>query len=95
MKCGFQHMVKLAKNFVLLVIGTLELEEWGQFLHIRDRIFTDFDEIRKEIENETARVAGSNKCICSEPIRLKIYSDKVVNLTVVDLPGITKVGIFC
>lgn len=88
-------MVKLAKHFVFLVVGTLDLEEWGQFLHMKDRIFTDFDEIRKEIESETARIAGSNKGICNEPIRLKIYSNKVVNLTVVDLPGITKVGIFC
>lgn len=95
MKCGFQYMVKLAKNVVVLVVGTLELEEWGQFLHIKDRVFTDFDEIRKEIEGETARVAGTNKGICNDPIRLKIYSNKVVNLTVVDLPGITKVGSFC
>ena len=32
-----------------------------------------------------------SKGICSEPINLKIYSARVVNLTVVDLPGIVKV----
>lgn len=37
-------------------------------------------------------MAGSNKGICAEPINLKIYSTKVVNLTLVDLPGITKVN---
>lgn len=73
--------------------GTLDLEEWAQFLHMKDKIFTDFTEVRKEIENETSRVAGDNKGICSDPIRLKIYSDKVVNLTVVDLPGLTKVPV--
>ncbi|XP_045127883.1 dynamin-1-like protein isoform X4 [Portunus trituberculatus] len=73
--------------------GTLDLEEWAQFLHIKDKVFTDFTEVRKEIERETSRVAGDNKGICSEPIRLKIYSDKVVNLTVVDLPGLTKVPV--
>lgn len=26
------------------------LEEYGEFLHLKDQIFTDFDEIRKEIE---------------------------------------------
>lgn len=36
-------------------------------------------------------MAGTNKGICPEPINLKIYSTKVVNLTLVDLPGITKV----
>lgn len=73
--------------------GTVGVEEWGRFLHIKNKTFTDFDEIRNEIENETDRMAGSNKGICPEPISLKIYSTKVVNLTLVDLPGITKVPV--
>ncbi|XP_060800836.1 dynamin-1-like protein isoform X3 [Amyelois transitella] len=73
--------------------GTVNLEEWGKFLHTKDRIYKDFDEIRQEIERETDRMAGSNKGICPEPISLKIFSTTVVNLTLVDLPGITKVPI--
>ncbi|XP_050672633.1 dynamin-1-like protein isoform X4 [Leptidea sinapis] len=73
--------------------GTVSLEEWGKFLHTKDRIYTDFDQIREEIERETDRMAGNNKGICPEPINLKIFSTKVVNLTLVDLPGITKVPI--
>ncbi|XP_055592609.1 dynamin-1-like protein [Uranotaenia lowii] len=73
--------------------GTVSLEEWGRFLHIKNKIFSDFEDIRREIENETDRMAGSNKGICPEPISLKIYSNKVVNLTLVDLPGITKVPV--
>ncbi|XP_045492569.1 dynamin-1-like protein isoform X4 [Colias croceus] len=73
--------------------GTINLEEWGKFLHTKEKIYTDFDQIRQEIERETDRMAGSNKGICPEPINLKIYSTKVVNLTLVDLPGITKVPI--
>ncbi|XP_063636233.1 dynamin-1-like protein isoform X4 [Cydia splendana] len=73
--------------------GTVNLEEWGKFLHTKDKIYTDFDQIRQEIERETDRMAGNNKGICPEPINLKIYSTKVVNLTLVDLPGITKVPI--
>ncbi|XP_058061943.1 dynamin-1-like protein [Anopheles bellator] len=73
--------------------GTVAVEEWGRFLHIKNKVFTDFDEIRAEIEHETDRMAGSNKGICPEPINLKIYSTKVVNLTLVDLPGITKVPV--
>ena len=64
--------------------------EWGQFLHI-DKRFTDFDEIRKEIEQETFRVAGQNKGISKLPISLRIYSPDVLDLTLVDLPGLTKV----
>ncbi|KAL4714406.1 hypothetical protein ACJJTC_017701 [Scirpophaga incertulas] len=73
--------------------GTVNLEEWGKFLHTKDKIYPDFDHIRQEIERETDRMAGSNKGICPEAINLKIYSTKVVNLTLVDLPGITKVPI--
>lgn len=73
--------------------GTLDLDEWGTFLHTRNKIYTNFDEIREEIEGETNRMAGSNKGICPEPINLKIYSTSVVNLTLIDLPGITKVPV--
>ncbi|CAG9863416.1 unnamed protein product [Phyllotreta striolata] len=73
--------------------GTIEAEDWGIFLHQKDKIYRNFEEIRGEIENETNRMAGSNKGICAEPINLKIYSTKVVNLTLVDLPGITKVPV--
>ncbi|KAL9960031.1 hypothetical protein ACROYT_G033424 [Oculina patagonica] len=70
-----------------------EPEEWGKFLHLKERKVTDFSEICDEIERETERVTGNNKGISSEPIRLKIYSPKVLNLTLVDLPGVTKVPV--
>uniref|UniRef100_A0A1L8DWD6 dynamin GTPase n=1 Tax=Nyssomyia neivai TaxID=330878 RepID=A0A1L8DWD6_9DIPT len=73
--------------------GTVNVEEWGKFLHVKNRTYTDFDEIRREIEADTDKLAGDNKGICPEPINLKIYSTKVVNLTMVDLPGITKVPV--
>ncbi|KAG2065445.1 hypothetical protein BDR04DRAFT_1174606 [Suillus decipiens] len=67
-------------------------KEWGQFLHI-DKRFTDYNEIRKEIEQETFRVAGQNKGISKLPISLKIYSPDVLDLTLVDLPGLTKIPV--
>ncbi|XP_028304265.1 dynamin-1-like protein isoform X1 [Gouania willdenowi] len=73
--------------------GDREGEEWGKFLHTKNKIYTEFDEIRKEIENETERISGNNKGISEEPIHLKIFSPHVVNLTLVDLPGITKVPV--
>ncbi|XP_060740786.1 dynamin-1-like protein isoform X4 [Tachysurus vachellii] len=72
---------------------SVESEEWGKFLHTKHKIYIDFDEIRQEIEAETERISGTNKGISSEPIHLKIFSPHVVNLTLVDLPGITKVPV--
>uniref|UniRef100_A0A4W3J0T0 Dynamin-1-like protein n=1 Tax=Callorhinchus milii TaxID=7868 RepID=A0A4W3J0T0_CALMI len=71
----------------------IEAEEWGKFLHTKNKIYTEFDEIRQEIENETERISGINKGISSEPIHLRIFSTNVVNLTLVDLPGLTKVPV--
>ena len=67
--------------------------EWAEFLHSPGHRFTDFDAVRKEIEAETARVAGLNKGINRLPIHLKIFSPNVLNLTLVDLPGLTKIPI--
>ncbi|XP_030399518.1 dynamin-1-like protein isoform X3 [Gopherus evgoodei] len=71
----------------------IDAEEWGKFLHTKNKLYTDFDEIRQEIENETERISGNNKGISPEPIHLKIFSPNVVNLTLVDLPGMTKVPV--
>merc|ERR1712038_647404 len=73
--------------------GTIDLEEWAKFLHTKDRVYTDADAIRREIERETDRMAGENKGICPEPISLKYFSTKVLSLTMVDLPGLTKVPV--
>jgi len=67
--------------------------EWAEFHHQPGRKFRDFNQVRAEIENETARIAGNNKGINRQPINLKIYSPHVLNLTLVDLPGLTKVPI--
>ncbi|XP_028044402.1 dynamin isoform X6 [Rhopalosiphum maidis] len=73
-----------------LINSTLE---YGEFLHCKGKKFADFDEIRREIENETDRMTGSNKGISNIPINLRVYSPNVLNLTLVDLPGMTKVPV--
>ncbi|KAM5356286.1 hypothetical protein ACJ41O_002932 [Fusarium nematophilum] len=73
--------------------GAARRSEWAEFHHIPNRRFNDFGDVKREIENETARVAGNNKGINRQPINLKIYSPHVLNLTLVDLPGLTKVPI--
>ena len=67
--------------------------EWAEFHHLPGQKFRDFQVVKREIENETARIAGSNKGINRQPINLKIYSPHVLSLTLVDLPGLTKVPI--
>lgn len=67
--------------------------EWAEFHHLPGRKFDDFGLVKQEIEAETARIAGSNKGINRQPINLKIFSPHVLNLTLVDLPGLTKVPI--
>ena len=50
---------------------------------------------REEIEAETQRIVGGNRkqAIAHKPIRLRITSPRVPNLTMVDLPGMTKVPV--
>ena len=67
--------------------------EWAEFHHLPGRRFEDFALVKQEIEAETARIAGNNKGINRQPINLKIFSPHVLNLTLVDLPGLTKVPI--
>ncbi|XP_054600353.1 dynamin-1a isoform X9 [Nothobranchius furzeri] len=67
--------------------------EHAEFLHCKGKKFTDFDEVRQEIEAETDRITGANKGISPVPINLRVYSPHVLNLTLVDLPGMTKVPV--
>ncbi|KHN34016.1 Dynamin-related protein 3A [Glycine soja] len=70
-----------------------EHDEYGEFLHFPGRKFHDFSEIRREIQIETDREAGGNKGVSDKQIRLKIFSPNVLDITLVDLPGITKVPV--
>ncbi|KAM4534698.1 dynamin-2 isoform 3-T3 [Fundulus diaphanus] len=67
--------------------------EYAEFLHCKGKKFVDFDEVRAEIEAETDRITGSNKGISPVPINLRVYSPHVLNLTLIDLPGMTKIAV--
>jgi len=69
------------------------VEEWGEFLHIPGQKFYDFNKIREEIVKETESKTGKNAGISPAPINLRIYSPNVLTLTLVDLPGLTKVPV--
>ncbi|XP_077474291.1 dynamin-2 isoform X4 [Stigmatopora argus] len=67
--------------------------EYAEFLHCKSKKFVDFEEVRAEIEAETDRITGSNKGISNIPINLRVFSPNVLNLTLIDLPGMTKVAV--
>ena len=67
--------------------------EYGEFLHSKGKVFSDFNEINKEIVKETDRLTGSNKGISNIPINLRVHSPHVLNLTLIDLPGMTKIAV--
>lgn len=67
--------------------------DYAEFLHAPKRKLTDFAAVRKEIADETDRITGKSKQISNIPIHLSVYSPNVVNLTLIDLPGLTKVAV--
>ncbi|KAJ2745820.1 vacuolar protein sorting-associated protein 1 [Coemansia sp. BCRC 34301] len=68
-------------------------DEWGEFLHLPGKKFFNFDEIRQEIVQDTDRKTGKNLGISPIPINLRVFSPNVLTLTLVDLPGLTKVPV--
>ncbi|XP_027155744.1 dynamin-related protein 1C-like [Coffea eugenioides] len=67
--------------------------EYAEFLHAPKKRFNDFAAVRKEIADETDRITGKSKQISNVPIHLSVYSPQVVDLTLIDLPGLTKVAV--
>ncbi len=68
-------------------------KEWGEFLHLPGKKIYNFMDIKKEIMKETERLTGTNSGISNQTIHLRIFSPKVLTLTLVDLPGMTKVAV--
>ncbi|KAL6981391.1 Phragmoplastin drp1e [Sarracenia purpurea var. burkii] len=81
------------RPLVLQLYKIDEGQDYAEFSHLPRRRFTDFAMVRQEIQDETDRVTGKTKQIAPIPIHLSIYSPKVVNLTLIDLPGLTKVAV--
>uniref|UniRef100_A0A914Y3P8 Dynamin-type G domain-containing protein n=1 Tax=Panagrolaimus superbus TaxID=310955 RepID=A0A914Y3P8_9BILA len=67
--------------------------DWATFEHLPNRQFTNFEQVRQEIIDNTVLVVGNDKNISAVPINLTIYSSKVINLSLVDLPGIVRMPI--
>ncbi|KAK2078512.1 hypothetical protein QBZ16_003352 [Prototheca wickerhamii] len=68
--------------------------EYGEFGHLPGKKFTDFEGIRREIEEETRRHTEKRGTIVSPvPMTLRIVSPSLPALSLVDMPGLTKVPI--
>lgn len=52
---------------------------------------TDFSKVTTRIEQLTDDVAGTNKGIVDDPIKMQVFAHSCPDLTLVDLPGITLV----
>ncbi|KAL5060639.1 hypothetical protein RYX36_032243 [Vicia faba] len=68
--------------------GELETLDSGE-----DNNEVDSDGSESSDQDETDRETGRSKQISTVPIQLSIYSPNVVNLTLIDLPGLTKVAV--
>ena len=64
---------------------------WAKFEEVPNKKFTDFAEVKSTIEFLTDKVCGKSKNIIDKPIVLTIYSHTCPDLTLIDLPGITRI----
>lgn len=77
----------------LKLVKTQETMEYGIFSHIPESFFENFDDLREEIKNRTNDIVGSSKGVSTQAIDLTIYSPNVLDITLVDLPGIVKINV--
>jgi dynamin 1-like protein len=66
---------------------------WAKFEEVPGKKFTDFAEVKSTIEFLTDKVAGKTKNIVDKPITCTVYSHTCPDLTMIDLPGITRIPI--
>lgn len=68
-------------------------EPYGTFAELPNEKFKDFSKVKESIELLTDKVCGKNKNIVDKPIILDVYSAHCPNLTIIDLPGLTRIAI--
>ena len=68
-------------------------EPWAIFEERKGQKFTDFVKVRQTIEALTDEVCKTDKNIVDKPIVLNVYSQTCPDLTLIDLPGVTRVPV--
>lgn len=66
-------------------------EPWAKFDEVPNKKFTNFKEVKATIDFLTDKICGKSKNIIDNPIILTVYSPTCPDLTLVDLPGITRI----
>ena len=66
---------------------------WAVFAEVKGEKFYDFNKVRETIEKLTDDVCAGEKNIVDKPIVLNVYSQTCPDLTLIDLPGITRVPV--
>lgn len=65
-------------------------QDYATFSHVPDCLFTDFSDVTREITTINKEIAQTEG-VSTKEILMNIYSSRVVDLTLIDLPGIIKV----
>ncbi|KAK7690746.1 hypothetical protein QCA50_005845 [Cerrena zonata] len=68
-----------------------EPEEYGEFPHLGLGKITDFTKIQKTLTDLNLAVPAS-ECVSNDPIELRIYSPRVPDLSLIDLPGYIQIA---
>lgn len=69
------------------------VKPWAIFEEKKGEKFFDFNKVRETIEELTEKVCAGEKNIVDKPIVLNVYSPTCPDLTLIDLPGITRVPV--
>lgn len=90
----FENVITAGNTLKNVSTDELGEEEWCEFPHLpeNESFVTDFDSIPNIINAEVTKRAGGSKGIVKEELVIRIISPNVINLTVVDLPGIVRVS---
>jgi replication fork clamp-binding protein CrfC len=67
-------------------------EPYAYFVETSEKT-NDFAKVKDTIEKITDRTCGNRKNIIDKPIIMDVYSPNCPNLTIIDLPGLTRIPV--
>ncbi|CAL8085870.1 unnamed protein product [Orchesella dallaii] len=76
---------------IMLQMRRHENEKWVEFVSepgTESKKYTDMAKVRKIIQNHSDRIRDSGEIISNDILTVKLFSPHVVDLTLVDLPGL-------
>ncbi len=82
---GLDMVTKQPLILQLIHLEDSSEEEYAEFMHLKNSISIN------KVQEELISVSKAIKHISSTPIYLKLYSSHVVNLTLIDLPGLIQI----